>query len=59
MDTPVFDTDILNQFARARWLDVLAAVVGDRCAIHGDARVGDENLCRTLRCAADFGHDRR
>lgn len=33
MDTLVFDTGPLSHFARARWLDVLKVVVGDRRAV--------------------------
>ena len=33
MDTLVFDTGPLSHFARARWLDVLEIVVGDRRAV--------------------------
>ena len=33
MDTLVFDTGPLSHFARARWLDVLRIVVGDRRAV--------------------------
>ncbi len=33
MDTLVFDTGPLSHFARARWLDILKTVVGDRRAV--------------------------
>lgn len=33
MDTLVFDTGPLSHFAKARWLDVLKTVVGDRRAV--------------------------
>lgn len=39
MDTLVFDTGPLSHFARARWLDVLRIVVGDRHAVIPEAVV--------------------